>query len=393
MTPLIALLCLTSFSNTFSIGAFPAILPELAAVANLSDWQLGTVAGVFGFARMAADIPVGLFLTHHLRRVLALGPCVLALGALCLVSGGPLPILLLGRSLMGLGHALGIVGGLTTILRYHARSKLASALNAYELSAMIGILSGTVLIGSLPARLSWNEALLVTCTPQLVGLLVIPAVLRALPVSAASPNQRPVPRPTPTTPSPLTTVTPAVVLAFIAGGAVAVTYSTVEQFIIPLRGSREFALERSGVARLLMAMQFCDIAALLPVGLLADRLGVDRLLPGILVVMGTANLLIGFGALPVLAAGCALLGLSMAGWMLPLSILRRETPPDHVAWRTGLYRVAVDGGIFLGPFLAGLLGARHAAVMAVLWTATLVATGTLLVTRATQPPLAGRKLG
>ena len=160
--------------------------------------------------------------------------------------------------------------------------------------------------------------------------------------------------------------------------------------MIPLRGSREFALERSGVARLLMTMQFCDIAALLPLGMLADRLGVDRLLPGVLVVTATANLLIGFGALPVLALGCAILGLGMAGWMLPLSILRRETPPAHLAWRTGLYRVAVDGGIFLGPFLAGLFGARHAGVMGVLRTATLAAVGILLLAQATQPPLAAR---
>ncbi len=46
----------------------------------------------------------------------------------------------------------------------------------------------------------------------------------------------------------------------------------------------------------------------------------------------------------------------MAGWMLPLAVLRRETPPERVAWRTAVYRVGVDGGLFLGPFLAGLLG-------------------------------------
>src|SRR5438132_520341 len=139
----------------------------------LADWQVGLVAGAFGFARMAADIPFGLFLAHHLRRAVVVGPCVLAVGVLVLTSGGAFPVLVLGRLLMGVGHALGMVGVLTAILRYRTGWSLASALNAYEFSAMIGILCGTVLVGALPSSLSWNRAPLVTCAPQLLGILTL----------------------------------------------------------------------------------------------------------------------------------------------------------------------------------------------------------------------------
>ncbi len=54
---LVTLLSLYAFSSTFSIGAFPALLPELGTVAGLADWQIGFVAGLLAFARMAADIP------------------------------------------------------------------------------------------------------------------------------------------------------------------------------------------------------------------------------------------------------------------------------------------------------------------------------------------------
>lgn len=64
-----------------------------------------------------------------------------------------------------------------------------------------------------------------------------------------------------------------------------------------------------------MTVQVFDIACLLPFGVLADPL----------------------------------FGVGMAGWTLPLSVLRRETAPAEVGWRTALYRVGVDGGIFLGP--------------------------------------------
>src|SRR5207245_2347632 len=128
--------------------------------------------------------------TGHLRRAVVVGPCVLAVGVLVLTGGGTFPVLVLGRLLMGVGHALGMVGGLTAILRYRTGWSLASALNAYEFSAMIGILCGTVLVGALPSSLSWNRALLVTCAPQLLGILTLPALLRALSRSDA-PGPRP----------------------------------------------------------------------------------------------------------------------------------------------------------------------------------------------------------
>jgi hypothetical protein len=71
---LIVLLCLTGATTTVSIGAFPALLPEIGAAAVLADWQLGAVAGAFGLARMVSNVPVGLFITHHLTRALVLSP-------------------------------------------------------------------------------------------------------------------------------------------------------------------------------------------------------------------------------------------------------------------------------------------------------------------------------
>ena len=378
MTPLIAFLCVMAFSGTFSIGAFPAVLPELGRSGALVDWQLGAVAGAFGFARMLADVPVGLFLTHHLRRAFVLAPLLLVAGILCLTSGGGLPVLLLGRMLMGVGHALAMIAGLSSILRFQTGLALASALNAYEFSAMLGILGGTVTLAVLPARLSWNVAYLLACTPQVLALVALPWLLAALP-----PDETPAARPlfargSGAAPAPLTA---RAVLAVSAGGAVAVAYATLEQFVIPVRSSREFGLARAGVAQLLMTAQLTDIVALLPVGVFADRRGPVPVVGAVLLVMAAASLLIGFGALPVVAVGCALYGLSMAGWMLPLGVLRAETPPDRVAWRTALYRVFVDGGMFLGPSLAGLVGAAHVGLLTLGWTVPLVLIAALLLAR------------
>jgi len=387
VTSLTALLCLSTFCTIVSSGAFPAVVPDIARSAALADWQLGIVAGAYGFARMVAAIPLGLFLTHSLRRALWIGPLVLAIGGLCVTAGGGFPTLVLGRSLMGLGQALGMMAALTAILRFQSGKTLASALAAYELSTMIGMLGGAALIGTLPSHLAWNTAFLLACAPQLVAIGLAPKLLSTLPMQsgATTPSRlaRSAPRSAPASPPTRPTRRASMVpLVFAAGGLVALAYSTMEQFVIPLRGSREFGLERAGVARLLMVQQIFDIAALMPTGMLADRQGAARVLPGILLLMATASAMIGFGALPVVIAGCALCGLSMSGWMLPLSLLRQETEPERIAWRTGLYRVGVDGGIFLGPFLSGVLGMRLAGLLPALSTAALAVTALLLLARA-----------
>lgn len=360
----IVLVCLFLFANTSTLGAFPALLPDIGRGNALTDAQIGSLAAAFGFARLITDVPVGLFLAHHLRRAFVLSPLFLAAGLVCLVSGGSYPILVLGRGLMGLGHGLGMMAGLTAILRFHAGPRLASYLNAVEFSGMLGILSGATIISLLPTRLPWQAAFIAACSPLLAGAVIAPWILRHLPRSDAraplfarqAPAVGDAAAPGPPARTPL------VRLAFVAGAAVALAYSTIEQFLIPLRGTRELGLDRSGVARLLMLMDACDIAALLPVGRLSDRLGPARVLSVVVIVLGTGTALVGLGALPVVAAGCVLVGVGMAGWMLPLSVLRRETSARHITWRTAVYRLGVDAGIFLGPFASGLLGGRAAIV-------------------------------
>jgi MFS family permease len=352
--PLTLLLCLTALTSTMSIGAFPVLLPDLGRAGGLADWHLGILAGAFGFARMVADIPIGLFITHHLRRALAVSPFLLAGGLLLLASDGPWPLLAVARVLMGLAHALGVVGGLTAILRFQETGRLASALNAYELAAMLGILGATVVLGLLPSSLPWNVALLITCTPQVVGLLLVPLLLGALPPEPRGAKQPLFARSS----ASRAPITPGVVVAFAAGGTIAIAYSTLEQFLIPLRADREFGLSRSGIAGLLMTVQACDIICLLPTGALADRHGAARVLGFMMIAFAAGTALITFADYPGLVVGCALFGLGMASWTLPLGVLRGETPAEHVGWRTAVYRVGVDGGMFLGPFVSGFLTAR-----------------------------------
>ena len=356
-----ALLCLVVFSSTVCIGAFGPLLPEIARAQGLPDWELGVLAGSFGLARMAADLPAGALATRRLATPLTLAPVTLLAGMLLLATAGPLSVLVLGRILTGLAHTLVMVGSLTAVLQDQPGPRASMRLNTLEFAGMLGVLGGLVVVGLLPQRWAWNITLLAAATPVLVALAATLALARYFParLGAAAPGSAGAASATvPGRPS----LPPIVRLMFALGVIMALAWSAVSQFVIPLRGTREFGLDRAGISGLLSLAQLVDLAVLLPVGWLADRVGRPPVLVGVAAVLGVGLFAVGLGSLPLLGLGCALFGLGMAGWMLPLGVIRDHTDGARLGWRTGVYRVGVDGAIFLGPVVCGLLGEGRAPI-------------------------------
>ena len=355
-----ALLCLVVFASTVCVGAFGPLLPEIARAQGLPDWQLGVLAGSFGFARMAADLPAGALATRRLATSLTLAPIALLAGMLLLSTGGPFPVLVLGRLLTGLAHTLVIVGSLTAVLQDRQGLRASMRLNTLEFAGMLGVLGGLALVGLLPERWPWNLTLLAAAGPVVVSLAGTLVLTRMVPGRLASaPSIAGAAAATPTPSARAAPVPPIVRLMFALGVVMALAWSAVSQFVIPLRGTREFGLDRAGISGLLSLAQLVDLIVLLPVGWLADRIGRLPVLTAVAVTLGFGLLAVGLGALPLLVIGCALFGLGMAGWMLPLGVIRDHTDGARLGWRTGVYRVGVDGAIFLGPLICGVLGPAH----------------------------------
>jgi len=260
-------------------------------------------------------------------------------------------VLVLGRVLIGLGHTLGMVGGLTAILLDHGGGSLR--LNTFEFAGMAGVLGGLAAVALVPAAWGWPLSLLLACSPVLITVALVPQLLRRFPAvprasgdSAASAPAPPAARGMP----------PIVRLMFGVGLLMGLAWSSVNQFLVPLRATREFGLDRAGVSWLLGLSQSVDLVALLPVGWLADRLGRLLVLAFVAVSLGLGSWAVGLGSYPFFVIGCVLFGLGLAGWMFPLGVIREHTDAGVFAWRTGLYRVGVDAAAFLGPLICGLLG-------------------------------------
>jgi MFS family permease len=350
------LLCVMVFANTVSVGAFGPLLPEIAREQDLADWQIGVLGGSFGFARMIADVPTGALAGRRLGSALAAAPAMLVAGVLLLWSAGPFPVLVLGRVLIGLGHTLGMVGGLTAILLDHKGARGSIRLNSFEFAGMLGVLAGLATVGLLPASFGWPLSLLIACSPVLITVAIVPALRRAFPDrprAAVGPDAAGTRASSPHVSRPARAI---VALMFATGIIMALGWSAVSQFLIPLRGTREFGLDRGGISRLLGLAQVVDLLVLLPVAWVADRLGRLLMLAVVTACLGIGALAAGLGSYPVFVAGAVFFGIGMAGWMFPLGVIREHTDAAAFAWRTGLYRVGIDAAAFVGPLACGLVG-------------------------------------
>src|SRR4029453_10519701 len=130
---------------------------------------------------MAGAAPAGILAGRHVALSLVLSPLFLAAGLLCLVVAPSFALLVLGRALMGIGHTLLMVGGITALLQNDGGAGGSFRLNLFQFSGMLGILGGLALMGFLPAHWPWNLSLPVAAAPLLIGPVLGRALLRRFP--------------------------------------------------------------------------------------------------------------------------------------------------------------------------------------------------------------------
>jgi MFS family permease len=379
----VGLLSVLLLCNTFGLGGFNPLLPEIGRAQGMANWQIGLLASAFGFARMAAAMPTGAFVARRLGTALVAAPLVLISGLLLLVSGGPFWVLVAGRLLLGVAHTLAMVGGLTAILVEERGRNASVRLNIFEFAGMLGILGGLGAVALVPPAWGWKISLLIGSSPVLIPLLLTRTMRRTFP--SAPMFERGVARVERATTFRQQSGSRSVIaLMFAVGIIFALAWAGVSQFVVPIRGARDFGLSRTGISWLLAAAQSLDLLVLLPVGRLADRVGRGLVLGMVAMVLGLGAIGVGLGSFVWFAFGCICLGLALAGWMLPLGVIREHTPMARLAWTTGLYRVGVDGASFLGPFVCGLLGPSGEAVFLTAIGVTGLALGVRLLWRPTR---------
>lgn len=123
---------------------------------DLGKAELGTMTAAYFFSFTLAQVPLGLAMDHFgPRRVQSLLYAVAASGCVCFALADGFVMLTLGRFLIGLGVAGGLMCGLKAMSLWFARERLYFLNNLMLAFGGLGSMAATVPIQWLDAHLPW----------------------------------------------------------------------------------------------------------------------------------------------------------------------------------------------------------------------------------------------
>ena len=145
---------------------------------------------------------------------------------------------------------------------------------------------------------------------------------------------------------------------YVASLSLSMTWSGLFATMAPLLGHTGYGLSSGALGLALGAGYAAELAGLLGVALVIDRVRREPVFLGGAVAVAVGGLVLAVGTHPaVFVFGLVLVGGGFAVWMVPAIVLTDRVgtpmPPAYFA----VYRIAMDAGMIVGPLALGAAAA------------------------------------
>ncbi len=374
------------FVLNLGIGIVPPLLVDIQRSLDLSLLQVSLITTAFGIGRLLGDLPAGILMD----RVgpfsgFTIGLVLILLGTTASGFATSGVLLLGGRVLAGLGHALDIVASLSILMDKYGPSRWGRVTNVLEFTGIGAQMLSALAAGKLTVLIGWRSAFFFASVMVLISLGLALFGLRwqddwhvlergdpPLPaMKKAGPDGRACSRAGRFTPESVV-LGAAFLLAFGYGG--------MFQTLLPLRSGLLPGFDAGDIATLMTAGYVADLLLLIPIGRLSDQKGKTRILAGGLASLLLGALFFGNGRGPLsLHLSSILLGASLSTWMMPPALVAARRGRQRRGKALGLYRFVVDSGYILGPVVLGFIVEHQGYRVAGMMFAGLVASVLLLI--------------
>lgn len=156
---MLAVLCAGFMASQFFRVSNAVIAPELMRTLSISSEAMGVITGAFFFAFGIMQIPTGMLLDRFGPRRTMSGLFVIAAGgsAVFAMAEGVLG-LTLGRALIGIGCAAGLMGMLVTISRWYPPERFARLSSMVYVVGGAGVLFATTPLAVAADTIGWRGA-------------------------------------------------------------------------------------------------------------------------------------------------------------------------------------------------------------------------------------------
>jgi MFS family permease len=343
LLPLFAIDILTAFT----VGMVPPLLPLMADEWRLSPLQAGLVNTLYAVGRLGASYPASALRARRgTRTVVLLGLGLLVVGVVACGLAPGFPAFLLARLVMGVGASAAFLAIFAELLETAPAAWRGRLTNLFEGMAILSLAIGSTLGAWVAGQLGWRWVF-IGAGPVLLFCAVAGRALRpeagrrvAEPdavsrVAGHLAHRRLLP-------------------VYLASLSLSLTWSGLFATMAPLLGHARYGLGAGPIGLALSAGYTAELAGLLGVGLVIDRI---RREPVFYVGAGSVaagGLVLAAGTHPaVFVLGLILVGGGFAVWMVPAIVLADRVgtpmPPGYFA----VYRIAMDTGMIVGPLALG----------------------------------------
>jgi MFS family permease len=347
-------LTLGVFLTMTGVALVAPILPLYAREFGVSRTGAGVLVSSFAVARLIFD-PVGGIAADRMgpRRIMTAGGVVLALASVLAAMAPNYGILVVARVLEGFGSAAFATAAMHTIISRTDKSRMGREIAFFQTGLLGGVAVGPF-IGGRAAELGdfttpfWIYAVM--------GVVV--AVISWRSVEEVVPSAKPIGE---LWRSAGTTLrTPAFAGLLFVAFAMFVMRAGARITLIPLYGAEELGLSESQIGDVLAISALVTVLIVNPGGWLVDKVGRRPVLVGGLAL--TAVTVAAYGQTATyggLLAVSAVFGI-VAGLVgiVPPTLVGDLAPPGAEGSAVGIYRMAGDLGLIVGPIMLGAVADR-----------------------------------
>ena len=269
---IVAVLFLLGFMNLFLRSSLGVMAPELAREMTLSPAQLSVVASAFFLAYAVMQLPTGMLLDRFGARLTLAGMMLFTTaGAGTFAAAESVPLLALGRVLMGIGCAGVFTGGFYVLAQWLEQRRVVTLMGTLNSFAASGTLMATTPLAALIALIGWRDCYAIFTMGVALLLAAVWLAVRDTPPGAVPPAARS---------ESLSAVVqgvgealrqPGMVRLLLTGLPISATTTITGVWGAPyLR--QVHGLDVVGAGNVLLAMAVCSMAGHTLLGLLARRI-------------------------------------------------------------------------------------------------------------------------
>ena len=368
-------LSLGAFLVMIGVSLVAPILPLYARQFGVGRTAAGALISSFAAARLLFDVAGGILADRWgARRVMVAGALLLSAASVAAALAPTYGLLLAARVVEGVGSAMYATAATQLLVAITPRERLGRTMAVYQTGLLSGIAVGPIIGGYAAEMGNFTTPFWIYAGVGLLVAGVVGVLVRSGPTVSATLGD------TLRASARVLRSGPFLALLFVTF-AIFVMRAGARITLIPLYAGEELGLAESDIGVILAVSAVATVFVVNPGGWLVDRIGRKPVLIAGLLLTAVATA--GYGMMSTFASLVAVsvgFGVVAAFAGIPPPTLAGDlAPPDATGAAVGIYRMAGDLGVVVGPLMVGAIaedgafGVGFLATAGVLVVAALVA--------------------